>query len=61
MTEPQIDLFSSKLSQDPLFGSQHANMGETSKEFQTRIKSMLSDPDWVEQNLETLMGVGFIP
>ncbi len=61
LTEPQIDLFSSKLSQDPLFGSQHANMGETSKEFQTRIKSMLSDPDWVEQNLETLMGVGFIP
>lgn len=59
LSDKQIDYFANLLANDPMFGSTHAVMGESGKEFAARIKQMMKDPNWVAEHMDDLKAVGF--
>lgn len=59
LSDKQIDYFANLLANDPNFGSTHAVIGESGKEFAARIKQMMKDPNWVAEHMDDLKAVGF--
>ena len=58
LTEKQIDLFSSKLGNDPAFGSKYAKIGEEMPVFLQRIKQELQDIEKQQFYLPYLIKLG---
>lgn len=59
LSDKQIDYFANLLANDPNFGSTHAVVGESGKEFAARIKKLMKDPTWVAEHMDDLKAVGF--
>lgn len=59
LSDKQIDYFANLLASDPMFGSTHAVVGESGKEFAARIKKLMKDPTWVAEHIVDLQAVGF--
>lgn len=59
LSDKQIDYFGNLLANDPNFGSTHAVVGESGKEFAARIKKLMKDQVWVAEHIADLQSVGF--
>lgn len=60
MTDKQIVFFASKLSTDSSF-TKHADVGESTGDFESRIKTMLADPAKQMKFMPQLRSVGYEP
>lgn len=61
LTDKQVSFFGAKLANDKAFGSKYGKAGENMKEFESRIKQELTDPDNQKKWLTNLQRVGYAP
>lgn len=59
LSDSQCNVFASKICADDNFGSQYAEIGETQKQFVSRITEKLKDPAQVLEWADYLRAVGF--
>lgn len=60
LSESQIDMFSKKLCNHIDFASMYSNVGETQKQFESRIAEKLREPQKIQDWASYLRDVGFI-
>ena len=59
LTDKQVSFFGAKLANDKAFGSKYGKTGENMKEFESRVKQELTNPDNQKKWLADLQRVGY--